>query len=333
MSGYNASPVCTDSSFTMDEVVDIVAVMQLQERTVYRRNDYLTNGSCSNIVDSTWRQRIVEWMFGVVDHCSLRRDSVAIATYYLDICVERGVVASRLEFQLAAMTALQLAIKLYDSTVVKLDSMIKLGRGLFTEQDVIDMESKMLTALKWQVHPPTPICFLRQFLRLFPPTVLPLSRYVIAEVTRFIAEISVCLYKFVDCPSSVVAYAGMLIAMEKIDPITLPTWQRQQIYDCMSTAAKLECQSPQVIETMNRLKYALEKNVSLQTLMRTIDAQCRAGGCAHLGSSSSMSSMSTTVNETVVDDSFKNQPTTIVVTTNLNSPRDVFVATTNHSAK
>jgi Cyclin, N-terminal domain/Cyclin, C-terminal domain len=320
MCDFKASPDCVESSsFTMDEVVDIIAVMQLQEQTIYLRGDFLANGLCADVVDATWRQRIVEWMFGVVDHCSLRRDSVAVASFYLDLCVERGVVTSRLEFQLAAMTALQLAIKLYDSTIVKLDSMIKLGRGLFTEEDVIAMESKMLSALKWQVHPPTSICFLRQFLRLLPPSVSPLSRYVVAEVTRFISEISVCLYKFVDCPASVIAYAGMLISMDKIDPITLPIWQRQQICECMLTAAKLDHQSPQVIETVNRLKFSLEKNVSLQSLMRTIDAQCRAGGYYQA---------TPAVNESVSSvEPFRNQVNT-AVHTNLNSPRDVFVAST-----
>lgn len=268
----------TESSFHMEEVVDTVAVMMHQERTTYRRNDYLAaNASFMKVVDGTWRQRIVEWMFGVIDHCSLRRDSVAVAAYYLDLCVERGVVESRQEFQLAAMTALQLAIKLYESTVVKLDSMIKLGRGLFTEEDVVNMEVKMLKALKWQVHPPTPICFLRQFLRLLPPTVAPLARYVVAEVTRFIAEISICLYKFVDCPSSVVAYAGILIAMEKIDDNTLPGWQRELIFQTMASLG-LDRNSFQVVDTTKRLYVSLEKNVSLQDLMNSIEAQCVSEG-------------------------------------------------------
>ena len=278
-----------ESSVHMEEAADIIAVMQLQESTIYRRNDYLSVPKYAKVVDGTWRQRIVEWMFGVVDHCSLRRDSVAVAVYYLDLCVEKGVIESRQEFQLAAMTALQLAIKLYDSTVVKLDSMIKLGRGLFTEQDVIDMETKMLKALKWQVHPPTPICFLRQFLRLLPPVVAPLARYVVAEVTRFISEISVCLYKFVDCPSSAVAYAGMLIAMEKIDEAALSICQRQQIFQTMSIAVKLDHQSPQVVEIIERLKSSLEKNVSLQDLMNTINAQCQAEGYCKLASSNAIS--------------------------------------------
>lgn len=274
------------SSFHMEEANEIIATMQIQEATVYRRRDYLSDDKYAKVVDGTWRQRIVEWMFGVVDHCSLRRDSVAIAAFYLDLCVERGTVESRQEFQLAAMTALQLAIKLYDSTVVKLDSMIKLGRGLFTEQDVIDMEAKMLNALKWRVHPPTPLCFLRQFLRLLPPSVSPLAQYMVAEVTRFISEISVCLYKFVDCPSSAVAYAGMLIAMERIDEATLLSWEREHIFRTMAVSAKLDHRSPVVMEIVKQLQISLEKNVSLQDLMNTIDAQCRAKGCCILASDS-----------------------------------------------
>lgn len=297
-----------ESSIHAEEAADIVAVMQLQEETIYCRSDYLSNSNCSKVVDGIWRQRIVEWMFGVVDHCSLRRDSVAVAAYYLDLCMERGVVESRQEFQLAAMTALQLAIKLYDSTVVKLDSMIKLGRGLFTEKDVIAMEAKILNALKWQVHPPTPICFLRQFLRLLPPAVAPLARYVVAEATRFIAEISVCLYKFIDCPSSVVAYAGMLIAIEKIDEVTLPSSQRQQIFQIMSVAAKLDRQSPQVIEATERLQASLVKNVSLNDLMKTIDAQCQAEGYSK--------------SATAVDGADKYSQTS--PTPSLHSPRDVY---------
>jgi Cyclin, N-terminal domain len=178
----------------VEQVLDTVTAMRTQELTTYRRCDYLDSSSASSqdgrlsaVLDAAWRQRIVEWMYGVVDHCSLRRDSVATASVFLDICVQRGLVKTREEYQLAAMTALQIAIKLCDSTVVKLQSMVALGRGLFTAQDVIDMERKMLATLNWNCHPPTSVCFLRQFLRLLPPTVPPYTRYMIAEVTRYVA--------------------------------------------------------------------------------------------------------------------------------------------------
>lgn len=261
------------------DVVEVIAQMRQKEQSVYLRKDYLecpsVDGSkYGQILDGTWRQRIVEWMFGVVDHCSLRRDSVAVAAYYLDLTVQGGVVKSRQDFQLAAMTALQLAIKLYDSTVVKIDSIIKLGRGMFCEQDVINMEFTILYALKWYVHPPTPICFLRQYLLLLPSSIASVPRYMITEVTRFISEISVCLYKFITYPSSAVAYAGILIALERIDDFQLPSEQRVDIYRIFSESVKLDHDSELVKKIVTDLNESLEKNVSLQELMATIQQQC-----------------------------------------------------------
>jgi hypothetical protein len=268
-----------DAATLFEDVQDILTVMRKQEMSHYRRCDYLSKEipESERVVDGSWRQKIVEWSFSVVDHCSLRRDSVLVATYYLDICVMKGVIKSREEFQLAAMTALQLAIKLYDSTMVKLDSMVKLGRGLFSEKDVIAMEERILRALDWHVHPPTPVCFLRQFLRLLPPSVNSLTRYMIAEVTRFISEISVCLYRFVKYPPSIIAYAGMLIAMARVDEGSLPIWQRQQIFSVMVSGANLKHTSPEVIEAVTDLQVSLETNITLKELMDTIGAQCHDG--------------------------------------------------------
>jgi hypothetical protein len=268
-----------DAATLFEDVQDILTVMRKQEMSHYRRCDYLSKEipESERVVDGSWRQKIVEWSFSVVDHCSLRRDSVLVATYYLDICVMKGVIKSREEFQLAAMTALQLAIKLYDSTMVKLDSMVKLGRGLFSEKDVIAMEERILRALDWHVHPPTPVCFLRQFLRLLPPSVNSLTRYMIAEVTRFISEISVCLYRFVKYPPSIIAYAGMLIAMARVDEGSLPIWQRQQIFSVMASGANLKHTSPEVMEAVTDLQVSLETNITLKELMDTIGAQCHDG--------------------------------------------------------
>lgn len=278
---YHQDDMAAEASFRMEveEISNILAVMIHHETTIYRRSDYLANESrFGKILDGPWRQRIIEWMFSVTDHCALKRDCVAVASHYLDLCVDRGVVESRQQFQLVAMTALQLAIKLYDSTVVRLDSMIKLGRGLFTERDVINMEFKILSSLDWQVHPPTANCFLRQYLRLLPPSISPPVRYMLTEVTRFIAEITVCLYSFVDSQPSVVAYAALLIALGRIDEAAAPLWQREQINQIMYIATKLDYQGAVVQTATKNLHVALEKNISLRNLMKTIDDHCIAEG-------------------------------------------------------
>lgn len=265
------------------EAIDCISVMQEKERSTYRRTDYLRSrpdggNRYNKILDGTWRQRIIEWMFGVVDHCSLRRDSVAVAAYYLDMTVVRGIVETREQFQLAAMTSLQLAIKLYDSTIVNLRSMTKLGRGLFQEGDVIEMERKILTALEWHLHPPTPNCFLRQMLRMLPSSLSPIARYMITEVTRFVSEISVCLYKFVVYPPSVIAYAGIVLATERIDPNVLPSWQQEQVKQTFATYVDLSDKDMLIREVVQRMQESFDGSLSLKDLIETIDRHCR--GCS-----------------------------------------------------
>jgi len=261
------------------DVGEIIANMLVQERITYKREDYLnlllpSQLEAGETIDASWRQRIVEWMYGVVDHCNLRRESVAVATYFLDLASSHGLVHSRKDFQLVAMTSLMLSIKLNDSTMVKLDSMVRLGRGLFNEADVIEMESRMLKAFKWHVHPPTPVCFMRQLLRFLPEESTPVARYIIVEVTRFVSEISACLYKFVKYPASSMAFAAIIIAMERIDEATLPLWQRHQFLYNVASTTGLESTSWEVLHAAEDLRISLDNNVNLQELMRTIDAQC-----------------------------------------------------------
>jgi hypothetical protein len=217
-------------------------------------------------------------MFGVIDHCSLKRESVAVAAFFLDLSAAKGLVLTRRDFQLVAMTSLMLSIKLYDSTLVKLDSMVKLGRGLFSEEDVVNMELSMLKAMNWQCHPPTPVCFMRQFLRLLPRDTAPVARYMIVEVTRFISEISTCLQKFLTVVPSTMAYASILIAMERIDISVLSISERKEFQENVRSVVGIDASSTHdMASTIEELRATLDSNVNLHELMRTIDAQCSLG--------------------------------------------------------
>lgn len=92
---------------------------------------------------------------------------------------------------------------------------------------------------------------------------------------RFISEISVCLYRFVKFPPSVVAYAGMLIAMERFDDLTLPLRQRHAIFAALSGVG-LDVGSEEVLGAVAALQQSLENNASMHELLSTINSQCAA---------------------------------------------------------
>lgn len=258
---------------------DVLAAMGMIEAGCYKCDDYLALRPELELegVDESWRQRMAEWMYGVVDHCNFRRDIVSVAMAYLDrlLSKDSDIISSKRTFQLGAITSLYLAMKVYDTTFVKLSSLIRLGRGLFTESDVLEMETKILTKLEWRVHPPTPMCFLRHYTRMIPSTVSTSTSFMITEVSRFVAEISVCLYKFVKYPPSMIAYAALCISMDGIDDSSLPLWQRRQIYHCIDATASAKHCALEVKKLIVKLRAAFEKNVDIRHLMTTIDPSCR----------------------------------------------------------
>lgn len=267
------------TAVTMQEIEDILDVMRGNEAGAYKCKDYLAENRPILIkekVDEAWRQRMAEWMYGVVDHCNFRRDIVYVAVTYLDMCLSKDteVINTKQSFQLGAITCLYLAMKIYDTTFVKLESLVKLGRGLFTETDVLAMELQILDKLQWRVHPPTPMCFLRHYTRLIPSTVSSSTSFMITEVSRFVAEISVCLYKFVKQPPSMIAYAAFCIAIDSIEESSLPSWQRQQIYLRLNSTAKISFFDENVKQLITKLQAAFEKNVDVRSLMTTIDPKC-----------------------------------------------------------
>ncbi len=145
----------------------------MQEQTVYNCGDYLSPGllpigkgydindakhsslytdsgstqssntSASITIDESWRELICEWSFQVVDHFDFNRDTVVSSLSYLDRCVASRSV-NRRTFQLAAMTTLYLAIKLFEPCQLKVHDLVKLGQGCFVADDIMMMEKSIL---------------------------------------------------------------------------------------------------------------------------------------------------------------------------------------------
>jgi Cyclin, N-terminal domain/Cyclin, C-terminal domain len=251
------------------DLQDVLRIMRKQELTTYRTTDFVPHSSCT-FIDPSWRGEILRWMYGVVDFCALSRESVATAAYFMDVAVAKGLIESRCNYQMVAMTALHLSLKLTDSSMVKLTSMIKLNRGLFTIEDVESMERKMLKALDWRTHPPTPSAFLSNFLLLLPNRILPETRRTIRKITELLAEIAVCQDEFRTFSASTIAFASIATAMELFDDCELPIWQRQFFMVQMAFVANMKSTSSDLRQAIEDFQPFLTEHPKLRELLLTI---------------------------------------------------------------
>jgi lipoyl(octanoyl) transferase len=114
-----------------------------------------TSSSHSGI-NEVWRERICEWSYQVIDHFDFSREVVSISTHYLDRVLAKTHVNKKL-FQLVAMTALYVAIKIYEPGTLNMSSMIELSRGYFSPAQMAEMEMAILryvTYYKKQTNKP-----------------------------------------------------------------------------------------------------------------------------------------------------------------------------------
>jgi hypothetical protein len=254
-----------------EEVCDILTVMRRQESSIYQEGRHVTSDELVGL----WRRLLIEWMYYVVDYCQLQRQSVAAAAFFLDVCMSRGLIATREEHQLAAATALQLALKTFDSAVIKLDKLVKLGRGQFTEEDVVEMEVQICHSLNWHLHPPSTDCFLRQYERLLPTSVKESTKEVMGEVTKLVSELTVSEIKYNVYPPSVIAYSAMLLAMELLMEDDICVHQRHCFVLNMLNVAQLESKSILVLKAFEALKKTLDTSNKLQDLIQTLSLRNR----------------------------------------------------------
>lgn len=246
------------------DVHDILERMKIQESTIYAQ------APIEDELVALWRKMLIEWMYYVVDYCRLQRTAVAAASFFFDVAVRKQLAHTPEEHQLAAATALQLALKTHDSSIIKLDKLVKLGRGQFTEQDVVEMEGRILDSMHWHLHPPSSYCFLRQYERLLPNTIGQTTRQMINNVTSLACEVTLTDHNYLAYHPSEVSFAAMLMALEMIPHDDLPIVQRQCFLLRMASAAQMDCKSGSILEAFERLKVSMESSPKFGSLTETL---------------------------------------------------------------
>mmetsp|Transcript_12381 Transcript_12381/g.25686 ORF Transcript_12381/g.25686 Transcript_12381/m.25686 type:complete len:328 (-) Transcript_12381:105-1088(-) len=236
MAPLNLSPVEVEDDMLLpkidrSEVVDRIAILRIQEESTYRVKDYITESAAqrkrsSKPIDSDCRVKMCEWCYQVVDFCKFRRETVAIGMSYLDryLCTPKGrsALCNRKEYQLAAMTALYVAIKLHEPLEMETSLLADLSRGCYTEMEFVGMEQIILQAIKWRVNGPTVLAFVAHFLALLPSAIHLSVAESIMEYARFQTELAVAEQSLVTLKPSEVALAAVLNGVEGLDTALFP---------------------------------------------------------------------------------------------------------------
>ena len=226
------------------ECVDRLIAMLNNESKSYLCTDYikdLKNPTAQKVLNN--RHQICSWMYQLLDHQNIDRKIAYHGMNLLDRYVsniisnrdkhQQDVVETCIggsQLELASLTALYLAMKLNgrQSQPLQISGFEMIGRGKFKAADICRMELKMLSELSWHVFPPTSSEYVDNYVSLLKyfhcrvqglPSqsyqVLPPLFIKIFEVSVFLTELAVLHYFIVPKKASTVAFASVLIAMQK----------------------------------------------------------------------------------------------------------------------
>lgn len=255
------------NNLSVDELTDRLHVMQYQESTHYKCRSYI--GGSQQAVDRECRAKMCEWCYQVTDFCKFKRETVAISMSYLDRFLStprpsaRQALKYKKEYQLAAMTCLYIAIKLFEPLAMDTTLLSSISQGCYSETDISEMEKEILMSLGWRMNGPTTHDFLSHILEVLPfsahKSCESISR-TLSDFSRFQVELAVSDYDLSIQKPSIVALAAILNSAEGVDGIMFRAQCRRQYLTYISNELGMDPFSPQVNAIRTRLLKLFSEN-------------------------------------------------------------------------
>ena len=172
----------------------------------------------STSIFPTWREKVTQWYYDVVDHLEEDRSIVYISMNILDqYCAwltKNSQNINERNYEVASMTALFLAIRIAGYGNLQLPELALMSWLGMRIQDMVSMGNKMIEILSWDNHIIMPYDFLAAFLKLVSLLNETRRRHV-QDMACYLVEISVFDIAVSMDKASEVAVAAILNSMTK----------------------------------------------------------------------------------------------------------------------
>lgn len=155
---------------------------------------------------------------------------------------------------LTSLTTLHIAIKIHDCKKIKINTLANLSRGQFGPKHIEEMEWRILSALKWKIHPPTQYAFISHMLQFMPQELNISIRREILDLSRYLTELAVCDSYFVDIDNSTVSFAAILNVMDEMGYARLSAGLREKFLRGLAEVVGFHHHAREVIVARERLR-------------------------------------------------------------------------------
>jgi len=208
----------------VEYVNDIYSYLRQLETTQYVQADYLSG---QKEILPKMRAVLIDWLVGVHLQFHLLQETLYTTVAILDrfLQVEVGSV-SRNKLQLVGVAAMLVAAKYEEIYAPEVKDFVYITDRAYTEREILKMEIKILSTLKFDLGRPLPLHFLR---RASKAGGVEAATHTLA---KYIVELSLGVYDMCDIPPSRVSAAALALAMRMLDPASTleAVWGASLVY-------------------------------------------------------------------------------------------------------
>ena len=210
--------------------------------------------SGNNAVNNIDRQKMCEWYYEMADFLKIDRSTASRSMMLLDRFMATSTHApaasearqDRDQYQLFALTALFISIKLFERLNIQAEHVSYLSRGRYDPQEIIKMEIIMLAALEWKVCEATKVDYVDIIMDYIVPR-MENSSYVmssgkflenIKELALLQIQLSDFEATFASRKQSIVAFAAVCNAFETKKAAMSQSY-KEAFYDCVKSLIRI----------------------------------------------------------------------------------------------
>ena len=271
---------------TNDETLSTIDALRRQENEVSPCINFLSLCT-NNEIDETCRISMVVYLQKIGKALKLSPETVWQSISFFDRYLSSGkgksndALQDKYQFQLVAISSFYIAVKLYEQVELSVDTLAKLCKGYYAENDILTSEEDILFALDFRLATPTPLEFIRHYIHLLPSETIDKKAFLKACEKR-VEYTSTDIY-FTFCKPSCVGASIMTSIL--LDQDVLSTQERQTLYLKLAKMTDLI----EVMECQKKLVTGKPVSIPLVSSVKKSVSKVAAAPVVALGESSPVS--------------------------------------------
>ncbi|KAK9282256.1 hypothetical protein L1049_005170 [Liquidambar formosana] len=182
----------------------------------------LTRRLCSNFMErvqrditQSMRGILVDWLVEVSEEYKLVPDTLYLTVYLIDSFLSENYI-ERQRLQLLGITCMLIASKYEEICAPRVEEFCFITDNTYTRGEVLELESRVLNYLRFQIFAPTSKTFLRRFLRAAQASYKSPS-LELEYLANYLAELTLINYGFLSLLPSVIAASAVFLARWTLD--------------------------------------------------------------------------------------------------------------------